>query len=428
MLTAPALSVLPALYAQYAGLDLTALGAVLFATRMFDSLIDPVLGHLSDRTRSPLGARKPWIIVGAILSAVSCYFWFRPGPGTGAAYFAFWSIAIYLGWSMMETAHAAWLADITEDYDERGALAGYRTAAFFVGYIVFFSVPLAPIFDTTAFTQASLAAISWVAIGALAVTTVLAVVAAPAGVAHERAQPKIWQTAKALWENKPLRVYMVAIAVPNVASGMVGALYFFFMRSYLGIADKIAFVALGTGVIGFVSSIIWPRVMSRVGKHVTIAIAAASTAATLVAMSLITPGPLAYPTMLVVFGLSSLTSTASIVGMAALMADIVDYDELRTGQSSAAVFYSVNTLIQKFGITIGGSLALVLVGLFGFDPTSTTNTEAAMRGFFAVFIWIPLALNLAGALFAWRFPITRARHAIIRRRLEQRRTREDHLV
>jgi Na+/melibiose symporter-like transporter len=51
-----------------------------------------------------------------------------------------------------------------------------------------------------------------------------------------------------------------------------------------------------------------------------------------------------------------------------------------------------------------------------------------MRGFFAVFIWIPLALNLAGALFAWRFPITRARHAIIRRRLEQRRTREDHLV
>src|SRR5690606_15828918 len=129
MLMAPALSVVPALYAQYAGLDLVALGGILFVTRMFDSLIDPVIGHLSDRTRSSLGARKPWIIAGAILCAVSCYFWFRPGEGTGVAYFTIWSILIYLGWSMIETPHAAWLADITQDYDERSTLAGFRTAS-----------------------------------------------------------------------------------------------------------------------------------------------------------------------------------------------------------------------------------------------------------------------------------------------------------
>jgi Na+/melibiose symporter-like transporter len=424
MLMQPALSVVPALYARYAGLNLVVLGGMLFATRMFDGLIDPVLGHLSDRTRTPLGARKPWIIAGAILCAVSCYFWFRPGEGTGALYFMTWSIVISLGWSMMETAHAAWLADITEDYDERSVLAGLRSGALYVGFVTFFAIPLLPIFETTAFTPDSLAVIGWVAIGALAMTTALAVVVAPAGKLHEQAQPQIWQTVKSLSRNKPLRIYIVATTLACVSTGMVGALYFFFMSNYLDIADKVAQVALGTSILGFLASLVWPIIMSRIGKHATIAVGAVATAATLIAMSLIRPGAFAYPAMLVVFGLSSLVSASQYVAMYAIMADIADYDELRTRQSSAAVFYSVNTVIEKFGIAVGGSVALVLVGLFDFDPTTTANSATAMRGFFVVFIWIPLGLNLLSALFAWRFPITRRRYDIIRRRLEQRRLRE----
>jgi len=421
MLMAPALSVLPALYAQHAGLSLAAIGGVLFFTRLFDSVVDPLIGHLSDRTRSPLGARKPWIIAGAIICAVSCYFWFRPGADTGIFYFALWSTLVYLGWSMIETAHAAWLADVTSDYDERSALAGFRTGAFFIGSIAFFAVPLLPIFPTTAITPQSLSVIAWVSIGALAATVLFAVVITPSGQAKTSTQPKLWQTAKSLAATKPLRLYLGAIIVTNISSGMVGALYFFFMSTYLDIADKIAFVALGVGIISFCASLAWPIIMRWTGKHGAIAIGAAGTAATLVAMAFIQPGPNAYPMMLLVFGLSSLTATAFMVAMAAIMADIVDYDEWRTGKNSAALFYSLNSLVVKLGITIGGSLSLILVSGFGFDPTAEQNSEAAMSGFFLVFIGIPIALNLIGALLAWRFPITRARHAIIAKRLANRR-------
>ncbi|HRE42515.1 MAG TPA: MFS transporter [Terricaulis sp.] len=423
MLMAPALSVLPALYAQHAGLSLVALGGVLFFTRLFDSLIDPIIGHLSDRTRSPLGARKPWIIAGAILCAVSCYFWFRPGEGADIIYFALWSTLVYLGWSMIETAHAAWLADVTTDYDERSTLAGFRTSAFFLGSIAFFIVPILPFFDSTTINQQSLSAIAWAAIGLLAICTVFSVVVAPSGAGVQGAQPKLWETAKSLWRTKPLRPYVAAILITNISSGMVGALYYFFMSNYLQIADKIAFVALGVGVLSFGASIAWPIIMRWTGKHGAIAIGAFGTAATLVAMFFIQPGPAAYPTMLVVFGLSSLTATAFMVAMGAIMADIVDYDELRTGKNSAAVFYSVNTLLIKLGVTIGASLSLMLVGLFGFDPSAASNDEAAMAGFFLVFIGIPIILNLSGALLAWRFPLTRRRHDIIRRRLARRKAR-----
>ncbi len=333
MLMAPALSVLPALYAQHAGLSLAALGGVLFFTRLFDSLIDPVIGHLSDRTRSPLGARKPWLIAGALVCAISCYFWFRPGDGTDIVYFAIWSTLVYLGWSMMETAHSAWLADVTSDYDERSKLAGFKAGAFFLGSIAFFVVPILPIFSTTEITAWSLAAIAWVAIVLLGFCTAFAVLGAPSGQTHQGAHPKLWQTAKSLWQTKPLLSYIAAILLCNISSGMVGALYYFFMSSYLGIADKIAFVALGVGMLSFAASIAWPIIMRWTGKHGAIAIGAFGTAATLVAMFFIQPGPLAYPTMLVVFGLSSLTATAFMVAMAAIMADIVDYDEWRTGKN-----------------------------------------------------------------------------------------------
>lgn len=428
MLSAPALAVLPALYAEHAGISLAALGAVLFVTRMFDSLIDPAIGYLSDRTRTPIGARKPWLIAGALICMISGFFWFRPGEGTGIVYFAFWSAMVYLGWSMIETAHAAWIADLSTDYDERSALAGFRTGAYFLGYILFFVIPLLPVFETTAITPQSLAVIAWVSIGALFVTTALAVFVTPLGVVRTTEQPDFWKTLKALWPNKPLRLYLSAITILNVSSGMVGALYYFYMGTYLGIADKIAFVALGVGILSFGASIIWPYIMKRTGKHGAITVGAVGTAATLVAMAFIPPGPIAYPAMLVVFGLSSLTSTAFTVAMHAIMADIVDYDELKTRQNSAALFYSFNTVVVKFGISIGAALSLMLVGLFGFDPRAETNTPIAMIAFFAVFICIPIVLNLSAALIAWRFPITRTHHRTIRKKLALRAQREARLV
>lgn len=424
MLSAPALAVLPALYAQHAGIGLAALGSVLFITRMFDSLIDPVIGYLSDRTRTPIGARKPWLIAGAVICMVSCYFWFRPASATGVFYFAFWSAMVYLGWSMIETSHAAWIADLTSDYDERSALAGFRTGANYAGYIVFFIIPLLPIFTTTAITPESLALIAWVSIGALALTTVLAVLGTPEGVVRRSEEPSLWKTLSTLWPNRPLRIYLGAILLLNISSGMVGALYYFYMSSYLGIADKISFVALGVGVLSLMASFAWPLIMKQTGKHGAIAIGAIGTAATLVAMAFIPPGPIAYPIMLVVFGASALTSTAFSVAMAAIMADIVDYDELRTQQNSAALFYSFNTVAIKFGISAGGAMALMLVGFFGFDPGVSENGPGAMSAFFGVFIVIPIILNLSAAALTWKFPITRRHHEIIRRRLAQRRDRE----
>ncbi len=70
----------------------------------------------------------------------------------------------------------------------------------------------------------------------------------------------------------------------------------------------------------------------------------------------------------------------------------------------------------------------MLVAAFGFDPRAENNSESAMAGFFLVFIGIPILLNLVSTALAWRFPLNRHRHEIIRRRLAQRKERGNALA
>lgn len=420
MLHAPALSVLPALYAKHAGISLSALGAILLITRLFDGITDPLAGYLSDRTRSRLGPRKPWIVAGGIIATISCYFWFRPAADTGPLYFLLWSIGVYIGWTLMEIPHSAWLAELTQDYDERSRLSSYRTAAVYVGYVLFFCAPLLPFFATTEITPEVTSFVSWAVIALLIVSVPIMAWKVPSGELVMTDRPRLKEILLGMWRNRPFHIFFGCMLAGNVASGMVGALYFFFMDAYLGIADKIVFVALGTSALGVVSSQFWPPVMALIGKHGALAASATGAILTLAIMAFIPPGPLAFPLMLVIFACSSVTATGQMVSNMAIMADVVDYDELRTGKNNAASYYSFNAFIAKFGVAIGGGLSLVIAGLFGFDPNGH-NAGWPMAGFFTAFIGVPILLNLSSLWLALRFPLNRRRHAIIAHRLARRK-------
>lgn len=422
MVQAPALSVLPSIYAKQAGIDIALLGTILFVTRIFDAVIDPTIGYLSDGTRGRFGARKPWMAVGALVVAVGCWFWFRPSPDAGAVYFLVWSLVVYLGWSLLEVPHSAWLADLTDDYDERSRLAGWRASAGLVGGMLFFCVPLLPIFATTEITGETTRFISWMAIGLLLPLMVISLAMTPQGrpVAMDEAERRPLKVLRAVWSNKPFRILFAALLLGQIASGMVGALYVFFMSAYLDIADKVAFVAVGVSLISLASAQVWPLVMKKIGKHGALAVGVMGTAVTLVVMGFLRPGPMAFPAMLGVFGLSSITAASFMVAMHAIIADVVDYDELKTGRNNAASYFSLITLLNKIGTAVGGGGALMVAGLFGFSIQGK-NEGLAMTGFFAAFIVIPLILNLASFALALKFPLNRRRQGIVSRRLARRR-------
>jgi Na+/melibiose symporter-like transporter len=422
MLHTPALSILPGIYATVSGIDLATIGAILMLSRILDGITDPLIGLLSDRTKSSIGRRKPWLIAGGLLCMVGVWFWFRPSPDTGALYFFLASVTVYIGWTMVEIPHGAWLSELSSDYGERSRISGLRTTAIYLGYVIFWLGPFLPIFATTEITPEVTTFMSYVVIVLIILTVAWAVLKVPVGNVSNTEMPKLKSAMNGLIANKPLRLYAIIILASWLASGMVAGLYFFFISSYLGIPEKFGHIGLTVATIGFFSASIWGWAGAKLGKHRMLAICNLSTVITLVAMGLIRPGPGAFLAMLVVFSLSALFTAGSTVAYYALMADVVDYDTLITKNNNAGNYYALITLFQKVGLGAGAGIALVISSLFGFDANGG-NQGTALLGFFIAFLGIPIVLNLLATVLAAKFPINRRRHQIIRKRLELRESR-----
>jgi Na+/melibiose symporter-like transporter len=422
MLHAPALSILPGLYATVSDIDLAVIGAILVFSRIFDGLTDPLVGMLSDMTNTPFGRRKPWIIAGGLLCMVGAWFWFRPGADTGAAYFLVASIAVYLGWTMVEIPHAAWLSEISSEYGQRSRISGIRTAAIYLGYVLFWLGPFMPFFASTAITPDVTAFLSWLVIALLVLTIAFTVSAVPAGTAGAPQNVDLRAALHGMRGNRPMLMLAVILLSAWLASGMVAGLYFFFVGTYLGIPEKFGHVGLAVATIGFASSSVWGWLGSVIGKHRVLAICNLSTVLTLVAMAFLRPGPRTFHALLLIFSLSSFFSAGSTVAYYALMGDVVDYDELKTGTSKAGSYFALITLFQKIGLGAGAGFALFITSLGGFNPNAS-NAGLAMAGFFIAFLGIPIVLNVLATVLAAIFPITEHRHTIIRRRLELRAAR-----
>jgi len=203
--------------------------------------------------------------------------------------------------------------------------------------------------------------------------------------------------------------------------GMIASLYFFYLDRYLGLLSDFSYLNLAAMASGFIGSSIWLRAMYRIGKHRALSVSSVTVILTLLAFALMKPGPHAFAIAMAIWIISAVGTTGVETSSYALLSDVVDYGELKSGENRAGNYWALQAFMQKVTIAAGGGLSLIIVGLFDFHP-DRANSPAAMNGFFLTFIFIPMALNLFAAIQSLFFPIDRRRHDIIRRRIETRPT------
>ena len=177
----PVGTVIQGIYGKHFGVALASIALVLVVSRIFDAVTDPIIGYLSDRYRSRWGKRKPWLLVGSFIAVIACWYQYVP-PGTvSASYFLFWFLLAYVGWTVSEIPYRAWMAELSDDYNERTRIATWRTFARYMGFIAFYGIPLLPFFETTEFTPETLRVTAMLAAVALPLTAIVAVVVVPEG-------------------------------------------------------------------------------------------------------------------------------------------------------------------------------------------------------------------------------------------------------
>lgn len=125
----PIANFLPAFYAQKFGISLSALGLIFLFERLWGAFADPLVGVLSDRTRSRFGRRRPWIAGGALIFALATVALFFPPTGVTPLYLGIALFVFYLGWSMVQIPYFAWSGEISGEYHERTRVATFVTVA-----------------------------------------------------------------------------------------------------------------------------------------------------------------------------------------------------------------------------------------------------------------------------------------------------------
>lgn len=405
---------LPTFWAAEMGLGLAAVGAVLTAVRLLDVITDPLAGRWSDTLTSRFGRRKPFIAASLPVAGLGIAGLFFPPDGAGAWWLFAFAALVTLGWTLLALPYQAWGAELSTDYAERTRITSWREAGTILGIVL--SAALPAVLGITG-TRGTLHLLAGLTLG-LALPLVLLMLRAvpehPAPPAHPAPLRAALRTALA---NAPFRRLLLAWLANGVANGLPAALFLLVCAQLIAAPEAAGPLLLAYFLAGVLGLPLWSAAARRWGKH------RAWCAAMLWSCAAFAFVPLLGPGAVVPFAVISLASGlglgADLALPPAMQADVVDLDELESGEQRAGLYFAAWTMAHKLGQALAVGIAFPVLGWAGFQAQGP-NTPAALWALVALYCGAPIALKLAAVALMWRFPLGAAAQASIRARIAAR--------
>jgi len=416
--------------------------------RLTDAVTDPVMGYISDKTRSRFGRRRPYIFIGAIcVGLVFALMWQLPPGQSEMFYFWFFlagSIIFYLFYTMFATPWVALGYELTSDYHERTRLMGVMN---FMGQFAWISLPwLYAIMENDRLFSDSVE-------GARTLAIVIGVFVAVVGI-----MPAIFSKEKfdsPEEENKTKVSFMNGLK-SNVTDFLKGLLItvkrieflklcigtFFLFNSIMLVGAFSSYITIfyvcggdndmGANYIGLFGTVttfstlaaivIVTSISAKLGKRKTFILA---TSITLVGSILkwfcydpLIPWKVLIPAPLIAFGMGALFTL-----MGSMIADVCDLDELETGERREGMFGSIYWWMVKLGMALAFGLSGYLLNATGFivdlGGAQSSDTFFWMK---VVDVVLPTIASSIAIIAVASFKITEERSYEIRTELEKRRS------
>jgi len=407
------------------GISPGAAAVAIFIGRSWDYINDPLVGYLSDRTRTRWGRRRPFLLFGALPFALSfVLLWVRPPFSGQAALAAYYAAAYVLFESAATFVYMPYFAltpELTSNYDERTALTTYRMFFSILGSLAAFTVPLMII---GAFRPENaprvlqmgviFAAVSFVPLLAVFFTT------------RERPeytrleQPGLKESLRAALKNRPFVFSMVIFLLTWVSIDILQTTLLYFVKYVVRREADSDLIMAVIFVTALVVLPFWERVSRRWNKRRAYIAGISFWAVVqlgLIALNGATPLSL----LLGLCVLAGIGVSAAHVLPWSIIPDAIEWDEWRTGERHEGMFYSLVTLANKAASSIAIPLVLLVLQVTGYVPTAIEQPARALLGIRLVIGPIPALLLLGGIFFAALYPLSREEHARIVASLEARR-------
>ncbi|MDX1649730.1 MAG: MFS transporter, partial [Myxococcota bacterium] len=410
-------------YADVVLLPLGSLALAVALARAFDAVTDPVMGWLSDRTRTRLGRRRPWVAAGAPLCGLAFVGLFAPPASLGETGAGIWFGVSFLLFFLFHTVftipYNALGPELTLDYHERSSLFGWRESLALVGLI---SAAVAPAalngwLDDQRATYATIGAIYGAALVALGLLAAARLRERPE-FSTRTSNPFVPGVRRAL-RNRPFRILLTSYVVGSITAAIPGTLLPFFI-SYVVRPERELFWTTA-GIAGhFVAALasipVWVALARRTGKRPAWLAAYAMSLLSLGAAFGVGEGDVAFG--MAVFAWAGVAFGGQLFLTPSIQADVIDYDELLTGKRREAQYGALWALFPKLVAIPGAAIPFAVLGSMGYRPNVAQTPEVvlAIRVLLAL---VPAAFAAAAFVVAWRFPIDEAMHREIQEGIDR---------
>jgi len=410
----------PALMSTVLGQSTAVAGLLLTISKLYDIVADVLIGGWSDRSQSKLGRRRPFLAVGAVVSAASFLMIFLPPQLGDKALILYMAAALILystGYSMFNVPYMAIPTDISDDPQVRAKLFSFRTTFVAVGQLVAVSGAAALI------GQGDGGIGGYRTMGvALAVAILAAMLGSFFGTAKARwapPQPKdelrvpLGQTLRMLWANKPL-VWLISaktLQYLSLASGIASNLLFKLNVLKIGYEGQAAF-GLAANVMTALSMPVWLKLSRKYGKRKCY-MAATGLYACTVLVWLVTGSDISMPMLLAIGAFTGSFSGGMIFMGLAMLSDTMAYDRQTTGMRREGLFASVYAIVEKSAFAIGALVVGWGMSLAGYIPTMggklVQQPDSAIYAMYATNTVVPCFFLLLSIVAISKYDLSESR-------------------
>ncbi len=452
-------SLVNVIYVNALGVNAALVNLACAIPRFLDFVTDPMVGHLSDNTRSRWGRRRPWMLAGLIISAVTTMLlWYPPHAPAGGdwrtfAYLAVLMSLLYaLGYAFFCIPHAAMGYEMTTDYNERTHLFKWRFTLFAVaGFLNPWSLPLAM------WLEGPRAQVLRGAEGIITVSAIVAVLILLAGlpsvlfckenVADHRGVEKIGflRAARLTLDNKPFRLLVISNVITKFCMQVTGIFFAFIFLYHITQGDQragsaylaIFFNALNVFSLCSMAPVAW--LTDRMGKKnslLTMLMMSAFAYTSLWFTFTNVPGAflhiplpwgasgngftLQWPCLITAALIGMFTSTIPMI-LNSMIADVCDLDELKSGHRREAFYGAVFVTTDKIAMAVSLALQGFLLVASGFDSKLDVQPVGTIHFWLLALIITQPTGFLIGMLSIFIYPLSKTRLQQIRAELNARK-------
>jgi GPH family glycoside/pentoside/hexuronide:cation symporter len=400
-------------------------GSILLAARVWDAVSDPLVGWLSDRTRSRMGRRRPWFLASALPFAASAIMLWSPPAALEGDVLGLWLVVavflFYTAFTTFRVPHMALGAELSRGYHDRTRVFGIMQAVESVGMIA-----AAGALVLLERAEEPRAVARWLSVGMGAASAVLMTWAAL--VLRERTEfqgrggRNPWRSFGDVLANPHSRLLIAIFFVEQLGFGSLVVLLPYLSDYVLRTPGSTGLYLFGAIAATMASIPFWIAISRRFGKQRVWFWSVAGKTLLFGALLLLGEGDLVL-LALVTVGFGLMNGCGAVVGPS-LKADVVDWDEARTGERKEGSYFATWNFAQKAAGGVAVWATGMMLALTGFAPNAE-QAQATLDGMRLLAAGLPFLLHLGALVLIARFALGEEEHRAARAAADARRNGAD---